>query len=197
MREALNGSLVDVAVCSGPADAAAALEDGSFDFALLDYDAAQPGAAELTRKLKSAAPRTAVVVFMDRAQPLEVLAALGAGVSAVFVKRDVRSEALGDALELIGRDGALFVGATPARAIREFVDRRSVRSTQLTSRELDVLEQISVGATNAAIAEQLGVTDNAVKHHVRNIIRKLGVSTRGAAAHAARERGLIKSGSAD
>jgi DNA-binding CsgD family transcriptional regulator len=56
--------------------------------------------------------------------------------------------------------------------------RRSV----LSSRELEVLELASRGDTNAAIAQQLGVSVHAVKFHLGSIYKKLGVANRTEAA---------------
>jgi DNA-binding CsgD family transcriptional regulator len=51
----------------------------------------------------------------------------------------------------------------------------------LTSREREVLEFLRTGATNAQIAAGLGVSEGTVKSHVRQLFRKLGVTTRAAA----------------
>lgn len=61
----------------------------------------------------------------------------------------------------------------------------------LTSRELDVLELLARGTSNAGIAAALGVTTGTVKLHVQRIFTKLGVGNRTAAANTARERGLL------
>jgi DNA-binding CsgD family transcriptional regulator len=53
---------------------------------------------------------------------------------------------------------------------------------RLTSRELDVLRCMAAGASNAAIAQQLFISDGTVKSHVQHIYRKLGVSSRAQAA---------------
>jgi amino acid adenylation domain-containing protein len=60
--------------------------------------------------------------------------------------------------------------------------RRSAPGDTLTPRELEVLEMISRGLTNLAIAEELGVTVHAVKFHLNGVYRKLGVNNRTAAA---------------
>lgn len=53
----------------------------------------------------------------------------------------------------------------------------------LTPRELQVLELVSQGKSNKAIAAQLGITEHTVKLHVHNVSGKIGVSNRTAAAH--------------
>lgn len=59
-----------------------------------------------------------------------------------------------------------------------------VRSPErLSRRELEVLEMISTGATNAQIAERFVISGNTVKTHVRQILKKLAVANRTEAAH--------------
>lgn len=55
------------------------------------------------------------------------------------------------------------------------------RDDSLTPREREVLEYLCTGATNAQIAAALAVSEGTVKSHVRQILKKLGVSTRAAA----------------
>ncbi len=51
----------------------------------------------------------------------------------------------------------------------------------LTPRETEVLDAVAGLYTNAEIAAQLFITVNTVKTHVRHILQKLGVATRGQA----------------
>jgi len=56
----------------------------------------------------------------------------------------------------------------------------------LHPRELEVLEQLTLGRRNRDIADSLGISPSTVKFHVANVLRKLGVSSRGEAAALAR-----------
>jgi DNA-binding CsgD family transcriptional regulator len=58
---------------------------------------------------------------------------------------------------------------------------------RLNARELEVLEGISHGQRNRQIAEQLRLSEHTVKFHVRNLLEKLGVSSRGEAAALTRD----------
>ena len=66
-----------------------------------------------------------------------------------------------------------------------------IEAYPLTARELEILECIVSGCSNAQIAEQLFVTVGTVKTHVRNILNKLGASDRTQAAVRALRAGLI------
>jgi non-specific serine/threonine protein kinase len=61
----------------------------------------------------------------------------------------------------------------------------------LTRRELEVIRLMAAGLTNAEIAERLVVSDHTVHRHVSNILGKLGVPSRAAAASLAAQRGLL------
>lgn len=61
----------------------------------------------------------------------------------------------------------------------------------LTARELDVLAQLSRGATNGEIAEALFIAENTVKNHVRSILLKLSARSRTEAVVLAHRRGLL------
>lgn len=72
--------------------------------------------------------------------------------------------------------------------------RRAARPTErlpLTPRELDVLRAVALGRSNAAIAEELVLSEHTVHRHVANILTKLGVPSRAAAVAAAASRGLL------
>ena len=61
----------------------------------------------------------------------------------------------------------------------------------LSAREYEVLEQLALGLRNRDIGERLFISERTVARHLVQINAKLGVSTRTAAVHVARERGLL------
>jgi DNA-binding CsgD family transcriptional regulator len=63
----------------------------------------------------------------------------------------------------------------------------------LTRREVDVLEGVARGLSNAELAGELYLSERTVEHHVSKVLAKLGVSSRTDAARAAKERGLVAS----
>lgn len=56
--------------------------------------------------------------------------------------------------------------------------RRSGEASALSQRELEVLEKLAHGSTNAEIAAALSVSENTVRFHLKNIYEKLGVANR-------------------
>ena len=64
------------------------------------------------------------------------------------------------------------------------------KSSEFTERELEVLRIITTGATNGAVAEELGISENTVKAHVRSMLEKTGYQSRPALAIKARVIGI-------
>ena len=62
---------------------------------------------------------------------------------------------------------------------------------RLTAREIDVLELVTEGLSNKAIAERLGISDQTVKFHLASIMGKLGASNRTDAVRRAVRGGLV------
>jgi two-component system NarL family response regulator len=63
--------------------------------------------------------------------------------------------------------------------------------TNLTVREIEVLQMVARGLTNKEIGNALDISENTVRNHVNSIIEKLDVSDRTEAATTAIERGII------
>ena len=87
------------------------------------------------------------------------------------------------------RELGASLGAAAAADFIARLDGRPRRPAGLTARELEVLGLLAQGLTNREIAGRLVVSDHTVHRHVANILRKLGLPTRAAAAAwAARQR---------
>jgi DNA-binding CsgD family transcriptional regulator/tetratricopeptide (TPR) repeat protein len=121
--------------------------------------------------------------------------------AALALSESEDEEALREALDRLYRLGARPAAALVARRLREGgardVPRGPLRSTrrnaaQLTARELDVLGYVAEGLRNREIAQRMHVSPRTVDHHVSSILRKLNVTSRGAAAAEATRRGLLE-----
>ena len=124
--------------------------------------------AEFTAELASLFER-AVGAEQLLAQRIELLQAMESTRAALAAfERSVPG--LGEGVGIGSTDGASARGR-PAPS----------RDALLTPREREVLECVAQGATNAAVARQLMLSEDTVKTHLRAILRKLHVTTRGAA----------------
>ena len=67
-----------------------------------------------------------------------------------------------------------------------------IETGELTIRELEVLRELALGASNREIAERLVIAENTVKNHVRNILAKLNLRNRREATRYAQNQGLVQ-----
>ena len=79
----------------------------------------------------------------------------------------------------------------PASAdVERILASRSIDEA-LTSREVEVLDLLGQGLSNRDIGVALGIALETAKVHVKNILRKLGVTNRTAAVTTALKRGIL------
>lgn len=95
-------------------------------------------------------------------------------------------------LRAIVSDDAPLTKELAYRILQEFPAPRSqdVPDNPLTSRELEILQWVSAGYTNREIADQLGISDQTVKNHLKNILQKLQLDNRVQLTRYALESGL-------
>ena len=106
-----------------------------------------------------------------------------------LAREQAQQQLAGDA-----RTGALdaeAVSAVLAAAGHDTVVRRELPAA-LTDREVQVLRLVAEGCTNARIAERLVISRRTAEYHVQQIYRKIGVSSRAAAAMFAMEHHLLE-----
>jgi DNA-binding CsgD family transcriptional regulator len=74
------------------------------------------------------------------------------------------------------------------------LDGRGTRKpVPLSGREIEVLRWVRAGKNNWDISQILDVSENTVKFHLKNILRKMGASNRGHAVAIAMEEGILRS----
>jgi LuxR family transcriptional regulator, maltose regulon positive regulatory protein len=69
--------------------------------------------------------------------------------------------------------------------------KRTAPPTKLTARQVEILKFVAQGMSNPAIAKRLKLSDHTVKRHVANLLTRLGLSSRAAAAAYAAKQGLL------
>ena len=94
--------------------------------------------------------------------------------------------------ELLETTRAVHAGQKriPAELAAQLADHAA--DDALTSREIEVLRLISAGNANKLIADQLRITEETVKGHVKNILSKLGANDRTHAVTIGLKRGIIE-----
>jgi DNA-binding NarL/FixJ family response regulator len=145
------------------------------------------------------APRPMRVVILTTYNLDEyVFDALAAGASG-FLLKDVPPEDLADGIRHVAAGDALLAPSVTRRLIAEFAQHRPNRLDPssldaLTARELEILELIASGQSNAEIAAALYLSENTVKTHVTHVLDKLGLRDRVQAVIHAYETGVIEPG---
>jgi DNA-binding NarL/FixJ family response regulator len=124
--------------------------------------------------------------------------ALRAGASG-FLLKDVLPEHLIEAVRVVAAGDALIAPSITKRLIERFAAvappaTRPDGRDELTPRELEVLGLVARGLSNAEIAEQLVLSGDTVKTHVKRVLAKLGLRDRVQAVVLAYESGLITPG---
>jgi DNA-binding NarL/FixJ family response regulator len=132
-----------------------------------------------------------IVVLAAEADSRRIQAAFDAGVSA-YVLKSAQPEHLALAITETFEPSIYFGSGSAASPPHAPFD-----GPRLTRRELEILQLVARGASNAAVAKGLWVTEQTVKFHLSNVYRKLSVSNRTEASRWAQVHGLLTNGSVD
>jgi pimeloyl-ACP methyl ester carboxylesterase/DNA-binding CsgD family transcriptional regulator len=123
----------------------------------------------------------------DRAIPLsggEELAALVPNADLVVLDGDSHLPWFGDVDSVVAALAPFFGIAAPARETYDGAE-------ELTRREREVLGLVAEGLSDAEIARRLVLSPHTVHRHMANILRKLGIHSRAAAAAYAARAGIV------
>ncbi len=164
------------------------------DVVLMDLVLPGIGGVEATRQIKRISPRTQVIVLTSYFADEHIFPVLRAGALSYTLK-DIRSAELADVIRKAAQGESVLHPRVAARVVQEVREaKRTVPPAfaELTERELDVLRMIAEGHSNAAIAEQLVLSEKTVKGHVSNILSKLHMDDRTQAAVFAWQKGLME-----
>jgi len=148
---------------------------------------------EATRQIKAELPETKVIMLTVSEEEDDLFQAISSGAHGYLLK-DMRPEELFERLEDALRGEAAIAAPMAQRILDAFVHQahRAAELGQdavaLSSREREVLELVSRGATNKEIADQLFISVGTVKNHIHNILEKLHLKNRAQIAAYARMR---------
>jgi two-component system NarL family response regulator len=164
-------------------------------------DVLMPGQSglEIVDKLLIAVPGTRVVLLTVSESEEDLLNGIKAGAHGYVVK-DTPFPALASAIEHVVENGAVVSPRMAAKlfgVVQQLLRHRDLlasRRPTLTGREIEVLQLVAQGYTSREIGEQLYISENTVKNHVRNILDKLGLHSRNEAVLYAVRENLIDLG---
>jgi DNA-binding NarL/FixJ family response regulator len=154
------------------------------DLTLMDLQMPDMDGIQAMVAICSEFPEARIIILTTYKGDVQVLRALKAGARAYLLKSLLRKE-------LLDTIRAVHAGQKriPPEVAAELADH-AIEDT-LTSREIDVLRLIVGGNANKLIADQLSISEDTVKGHVKNILSKLGARDRTHAVTIALKRGII------
>ena len=142
----------------------------------------------LVRAARAIAPQLRAVVLSASADQAQVNAAFAAGARAYVIKTAHADDITSAVRQAF--DHSIYLTAPRANAAVQPIQRVEDRFG-LTPRELEILELMAEGRSNAQLARMLWVTEQTVKFHLSNVYRKLEVSNRTEASRLAQRAGLL------
>lgn len=159
------------------------------DIVLLDLQLPDGDGLALARDLVRL-PRPPRVVVLSARQDSAVLhAASEPHVAGLLWKSDDTLEQLPSAIETVSRGGKYYPPEV-RDALRRFRADPNAFFKILSNRELDLLPYWGCGASDAEIADELGISEHTAKSHRQSVMRKLNLPSTGRLVHWAIKNGF-------
>jgi DNA-binding NarL/FixJ family response regulator len=151
------------------------------DVVLMDLAMPEVDGLTATKHLAAELPEIKVVILTASDDDENLFEAIKAGAKGYLLK-DLEADEFFALLGAVGRGEPALTPALARKLLEEFArpaGRKSDDPDALTAREQEVLEFMVDGVTtNRKLAKQLGISENTVKFHVRNILDKLHLHNR-------------------
>jgi DNA-binding NarL/FixJ family response regulator len=155
------------------------------DVTLMDLQMPEMNGIDALIAIRSESPEARVIVLTTYAGDVLCKRAMQAGAQAYILKGNVRKDLL-DTIRAV-RAGKKLVHAEVAAELASHA-----ADDALTEREIEVLSLIAAGNSNKLIADQLSISEDTVKGHVKRLLSKLGVNDRTHAVTVGLKRGIIE-----
>ncbi len=160
------------------------------DLILLDINMPGVDGLEALQLIRADLPETTVVMLTVHDEDEKLFKAIRAGAQGYILKNTPSTEFLQMCRQALRGEAALSPRLA-GRILTEFA-REPGEASPLTLRQTEVLSYASEGLTDREIAQRMWLSVHTVKSHMRNILAKLHVGSRHAAADYARRKGLMR-----
>jgi DNA-binding NarL/FixJ family response regulator len=154
------------------------------DVVLMDLRMPEMGGVEAIAAIRREWPGAKVIVLTTYDGDEDIYRSLQAGAQGYLLK-DMFFDELESAIRAVHAGGRKIPGVVAERLAER------MGGSDLTGRELEVLELIVGGRSNKEIGSALGISEATVKSHINSILGKLGVTDRTQAATTALQRGIV------
>jgi two-component system NarL family response regulator len=200
LTSALRDAGFDVVGEAESAEEAVAKAESSLPELVL-LDVLMPGLSglEVVEKLTAVSPESQVILLTGSESEEDLLSAIKAGARGYIIK-DMPFPQLVDSIAAISKGGAVVSSQMAGklfdvtRQLLRHQELLAARKPTLTGREIEVLQLVAKGLTSRSIGEQLFISENTVKNHIRNILDKLGLHSRNEAVLYAVRENLVSIG---
>ncbi len=159
------------------------------DVVLMDIQLPGMSGVECVQKLKAVRPELDILMLTVQAEDHYIFDSLCAGATGYLLKETPPVQLLA-AIEDAQKGGSPMSPAIARRVIASFHQVKTTESP-LSDRETEVLQLLCNGADYRQSADQLFVSTNTIKAHIKNIYKKLHVHSRAEAVKKAIKEGLI------
>ena len=161
------------------------------DVVLLDLNMQDMDGIAVLKQLKAKEHEQVVIMLTVSNAEDDIIAALRCGADGYLLKDMEPEEILIKLRRAIGGQTVLdeSISTLLANVLRNENRSPPLNQIEFTSREKQIVSLIAEGKSNKAIARELGISDGTVKVHVKNVLRKLNLSSRLEAAVWAFEHG--------
>ena len=179
------------------AEAVALARDLKPDLVLMDVQMPEMDGLAATRTIAAENPEQKIVMLTASEEETKLFEAIKSGAQGYLLK-NLEADAFFELLERAHRGEPALTPALARKLLHEFAKpaepAAAVRSEEetLTAREREVLELMVQGVTsNRKLARQLGLSENTVKFHMRNILDKLRLHNRAEVVGYALRHGIV------
>ncbi|WP_375002825.1 response regulator [Aeromicrobium sp. CTD01-1L150] len=165
--------------------AIAAVEETPPDIVLLDVRMPGRSGVEVCAAIKAISPSTGIIMLTASDEERDLYDSIKSGASGYLLKDGSTYDQVAEAVRLVAAGQSLISPSMATKLLEEFVHMSrgpAEPAGQLTARELQVLRLVARGQSNRQIAEELYISENTVKNHIRNILEKLQMKSRMEAA---------------
>jgi DNA-binding NarL/FixJ family response regulator len=154
------------------------------DVTLMDLNMPIMNGIDATSEIKRIAPTARVLVLTTYSGDMQAARALRAGADGYLLKGALRKELVGAIRDI--HSGRRRIQPEVAQDLAEYID-----SDRLSVRETEVLRCVAAGCSNKVVADNLKISEDTVKGHMKSIMSKLQANDRTHAVLIAMRRGFF------